>query len=412
MTTDENYIVPTRVAIYSILDSAKVDTFYEIHIMCDKKLDINSRENILELTKYWDKLQIEFNEVTDIFPDGAKVYGRFSIASYYRLFISQILSADKCIFIDGDVIVRIDLGEIYDIDITNFYVAGVRNTKKIVIDNYEEKIGIPSLKEYINAGVLVLNLKKIREDNLDKMFVNAIADNYRMMDQDIINKYCYGKIKILPLKYNFFTEYYGIRISEIEDSVFTDVELQEAEKEWKILHYTGTLKVWLCTRLTVNQIWWQYAKQALRKEDYIMQIEKALEFEKESDWSYILNRIEKEKEIIVVGFSVIGKQLVDILKRIRTGKIIGICDNDTKKYQLYYQGIQIQPIEKTCSLYPNALWIVASQTGYESIKKQLESLGVKGEKVIRYIYKNNMYYEGLTQEYQNHEKKMLEKILK
>ena len=49
MTTDENYIVPTRVAIYSILDSAKVDTFYEIHIMCDKKLDINSRENILEL---------------------------------------------------------------------------------------------------------------------------------------------------------------------------------------------------------------------------------------------------------------------------------------------------------------------------------------------------------------------------
>ncbi len=410
MTTDKNYIMPTRVTLYSILDSAKDDTFYEIHIMCDKELDTESKENILELLQYTDRIQIEFNDVSDYFPEGIKAYGRFSIASYFRLFISQVVDADKCIFIDGDTIVRIDLGELYDIDISDYYVAGARNTKKLLSDNYKEKLDIPSLDEYINAGVLIFNLKKIREDNINKKFVEAIPDNYRMMDQDIINKYCFGKIKVLPLKYNFFTEYYGIRVSKIEDSVFTDMELQEAEREWKILHYTGTLKTWLCTRLKVNQIWWQYAERALRKEDYIVQVEKAREFEKESDWTYILDRINRETNIVIVGFSEIGKKLFDILKRLKPKETIVICDNDDRKYQMHYQGVQIQSVEKTGLLYPDAIWIVASQTGYDTIKKQLIGIGVEGKKVIRYVHKSEIYYEGLDERYRKYEMQMLEKI--
>ena len=410
MTTDNNYIIPTRVTIYSILNSAKKNTFYEIHIMCDKELTIESKENILELIKYSDRLQIEFNDISSFLPEGAQAYGRFSIASYFRLFISEVLKTDKCIFIDGDTIVRIDLGELYDIDIADYYVAGVKNTKKILFDNYENKLNIPSLKKYINAGVVVFNLKKIREDKIDEKFINAINDNYRMMDQDIINKYCFEKIKLLPLKYNFFTEYYGIRLSKVEDSVYNDVELQEAEDEWKILHFTGTLKTWLCTRLKVNQIWWQYAEKALRREDYMVQIEKARKFEKESDWTYIFNRISKEKKVVIVGVSEIGKKLCDILRKVVPDKEIALCDNDVQKHQGFYQEIQIQSVEKASLLFTEAVWIVASQTGYDSVKEQLKKLGINGDMVIRYVYKNDFYYEGLDEKYQTYEMQMLEHI--
>ena len=162
--------------------------------------------------------------------------------------------------------------------------------------------------------------------------------------------------------------------------------------------------------MKVNQIWWQYAERALRKEDYIVQVEKAREFEKESDWTYILDRINRETNIVIVGFSEIGKKLFDILKRLKPKETIVICDNDDRKYQMHYQGVQIQSVEKTGLLYPDAIWIVASQTGYDSIKKQLIGIGVEGKKVIRYVHKSEIYYEGLDERYRKYEMQMLEKI--
>lgn len=408
MTMDKNYIIPTKVSIGSILASAKDDTFYEIHILCDKALDDFSRKKILELADRSRQLQIEFNEIVDVHLKEAKTFSRFPVASYYRLFISQIIAADKCIFIDGDTIVQIDLGQLYEMELGDCYVAGVKDAQIEKLDNHEKQLGLPSIKGYINAGVLLFNLKKIREDNLDREFITAISGGYQLMDQDIINKYCYGKIKHLPLRFNFFADFYRTKGNQTNNIVYLESEFQDAERQIGVLHYNGFFKPWLCTRLKVNQIWWQYAKKILEIEDYEEQMKKALQFEKESDWSFILGKMKEVTQIAVIGFSEIGKKLIDLLNRYQSGKLMGICDNDIQKQGSEYQGFFVQSVERVHSLYPKAFWIIASQNGYVELGKQLQKLGVEEKRIVRYIYKSIVYYEGLDEKYQDYEIQMFQ----
>ena len=98
---------------------------------------------------------------------------------------------------------------------------------------------------------MIFNLNKIREDELDIKMIDAIDAGYKYMDQDIINKLCYGKIKILPLRYDFFTEYYG-GLSRQKLSGYSLEELDAAEQKTAVYHFVGIFKPWVCTRMTVS----------------------------------------------------------------------------------------------------------------------------------------------------------------
>ena len=77
--------------------------------------------------------------------------------------ISEILANyDKIIYLDGDILVQKDLTELYNIDIDGYYVAAVDDTGKI----YHKKDVYAKYPNYFNSGVMLLNLKKCREDNI------------------------------------------------------------------------------------------------------------------------------------------------------------------------------------------------------------------------------------------------------
>ena len=411
MTTDKNYILPTKAAVCSILDSAGKDTFYELHIMCDENLDEASRNSLLELTSRYESIHTQFHEIRSAYLDEAAVHAYVPVASYYRLFISQVIDADKCIFIDGDTIVTGDLGMLYDTDLDGSYVAGVRDTavqtgKKEFLE-HEKQLGIPALDGYINAGVMVLNLKKIRDDGMDRIFIHAIKDGYRFMDQDIINKFCAGKIKYLPVKYNYFTEYYE-HASPLEQTGFSASELRDIDHA-VIFHYVGTFKPWLCTRLKVRQLWWCYAQKAFRPGEYEEQRKAAGQFEKESDWTYILHKTEHEKEIILAGFSETGREIMERLSQWKADEIVCFCDNDTARQGQEYGAKRVLSVSDAVARYPQAYWVITSQAGFIQLRKQLAGLGVETDRIIRCIHKNAAYYEGLAPEYLEYEMRILEK---
>ncbi|MDR0618122.1 MAG: hypothetical protein LBG23_05145 [Endomicrobium sp.] len=81
---------------------------------------------------------------------------------------------------------------------------------------------------YINAGVLLLNLKNLRADNVNKSWINlAEKESFPFHDQDIINLTCKGKIVFLPPEYNFATD--NAKIIHFANN-----------KPW--VHYPGNLK--------------------------------------------------------------------------------------------------------------------------------------------------------------------------
>lgn len=398
MTSDKNYVAPTKVAIYSMVQSTK-DVFFDIHILCNDRLDAESRTEFDSLAKQLQRVKIVYEVIDDSQIAEAKTLGGISIASYYRLYISRFVKESKCLFIDGDVVINSDLKEIYDADLTGYYMAGVRDcgVQARMRDGWEwiPKIDVPDLKEYINAGFILFNLDKIREDNLEEEFIGAIQDGYRYMDQDILNKFCYGKIKNLPLRYNLFSEYYD-RIDEMGVTDYTEEELVGVEN-WAMIHYPGVFKPWYCRRLKANQLWWSVAKKVLNSSELDKYVRSAEEYERVGDWTTIWEKIKYEKEIVIFGYSEGGRKLQELLENYPNRFEIAFADNDERKHGYTVDGKEILAARRAVEWHKKAYWIISSQLSHVVIKKQLIELGVDEDRIIRYIYKNDAYYEGLDE---------------
>lgn len=175
---------------------------------------------------------ININKINCLNPKGLNYNTGYSKASMIRLYLSSLTTEDKILYLDTDLIVIDNIDELWDIDINNYYAAGVIDqgaktnlmTPNIPVDKFN----------YINSGVVLFNLKKIREDNkeqeLDK-FVNENKLYYP--DQDTINAVFKNNILFLDNKYN--------------SSLFTGTA-----KNFKIYHWAGGKKNWIYDREYAN----------------------------------------------------------------------------------------------------------------------------------------------------------------
>lgn len=410
MTTDHNYILQTKVAIFSMLRSANKDTLFRIHILCSPRLAGADRQKILNLQDQWNNAEICFHEIDEKIFQNVKTTYYVPVASLYRLLISEIVDGDKCLFVDGDTIVNIDLAEIYDTDLTGMYLAGVKDCliqhDISVYASYKDELGIPSMDNYINAGILLMNLKLIRESGMDRTFKSCIDHQYKMMDQDILNKCCYGRIKHLDLKYNFFMDYYK-RLDRLGNTSFSQREITDAKEYDGILHFSGKYKPWKFIRIRGSHLWWESAKEALPPEDYDEIYKQAIDNIQKTDWNYILGQCRQAKDIIVVGFSEIGKDTAESLLRCGISDIRCFCDNSKEKQKAQYHDLMVYSVVEAFEKYPEALWVNTSQVSAKAISEQLVSIGVKAESILVYVHKSEQYYDNLDEQYQEYEKKLL-----
>lgn len=402
MVSDENYISQTRVTIWTMRKSTREDIFLEITVLCTSELRIEMRNRLKELELIWVNLKILFYEInTEIFKN-AKSISRIPVTSFYRLIISEIFKEEnKCLFLDGDLLIDTDLRNIFFQDIGDAYIAGVRDGMFLYApDNavrHFNEYGFQNPKYYVNAGVMIFHLAKLRKDGLQNKFLKAMETPYSYMDQDILNKVCEGKIKLLDLKYNYFSCCKNTKIC------LSGKEAEEKEKSWKIFHFVGVDKPWDNIRVRGGEQWWICAKQALEKDVYEQMYKRAKELAIQSDWSYILERCRDQKIIIIIGYSNIGVDVFISLRRCGVISEIFWCDNSEAKQNLSDMNIAIFPVKELSDKYPNALWINTSQRCCEEINAQLKSLKVKEEQIVIYKKKDEAYYEVLDDRYIDYE---------
>lgn len=399
MLTDVNYISQTRVAIWSMRRNTDQDTILDITILCSEKLEEHAKNRLYELEKIFLNLKIHFYKIDSEIFSKAKPQAHIPITSFYRLIIGEILNEDKCLFLDGDLIVNTDLKNLYLQDIKNYYIAGVRDVGFIIEPEFAirhfEKYDFKEYRNYVNAGVTLFNLLELRKNHLQSQFLKCMKIPYPYMDQDILNKVCGSKIKLLDWKYNFFN-----RCSPHE---FLLKESNNTTAKWEILHFAGKYKPWNNIRIRGANEWWKWAQEALEKREYKKMYDQARKMTKESDWSYILKSCLKEKEIIVIGYSHIGIEVFRTLKNSGLTANIYIGDNSKMKQNLSNESITIYSIEELIAMYPNALWINTSQNRYREINIQLEEMGVSKERILWYMNKGESYFAVLDNEYLNYE---------
>lgn len=123
---------------------------------------------------------------------------RFTPCCMLRLFADEVHELpSKILYLDNDVVCNSDPLDFYKKDITNYEIAGV-------LDHYGKwyfRNNIFKL-DYLNSGVLLMNLTNIRKNKVfKKARMMCIDKNMFMPDQSAINKLSRNKL-IVDRKYN------------------------------------------------------------------------------------------------------------------------------------------------------------------------------------------------------------------
>lgn len=261
------------VAAQSAMQSAGKDTRYEFHLLLSEDIDRSNLEKlecIRELNRHHDFV---IHHLKNINKALIMRIGHVTSVTYYRLQIPSLLArAEKCIYLDCDVLVCQDLAELFNSDIREKYIAGVRAPRHYrteeVIQETLLRLEIPSIDQYINAGVMLMNLHRMRKDGVENQFHHLLKNNYPSQDEDIINKVCYGMIQILPPRYNIMP--YGFLSSPTAEVYQNDPGLQRAYSldEWNtcrlnpaIIHYATRHKPWNDLSVNYANLWWKTAKE-------------------------------------------------------------------------------------------------------------------------------------------------------
>jgi len=210
----------------------------------------------------------------------------FSRATFYRLALDKILaSREKVIYIDCDTVVLGDLGELWALDMDGKPIAAVHDyimesfcqartlsadfTGSLQARAYlEDYLGIApeSCDQYFQAGVLVMNLRLIREmDITEKMIASLHKRKYWFLDQDVLNKYFCGSQARLPAQWNVIN-----MIDDISSNLQAArvQELKEARTNAKLIHYAGyEAKPWVNRSAPLGHYYFFYLRRTFWYED-------------------------------------------------------------------------------------------------------------------------------------------------
>ncbi|MEL7568547.1 MAG: DUF4422 domain-containing protein [Eubacteriaceae bacterium] len=259
--TDDNYALQTYVAMHSIMKHSSSGSVYRFIIMSPSSLSENSKQMMLAITEQYESCTVEFIDTLNDFIGVDIHISHITAPTYYRLRLPKyLLDCDKIIYLDSDILVCDDLQKLYDINIEDYYVAGVKALGyhvRIDIEEYCINNGLQNIDRYINAGVLLMNLKKIRQDGLDKKFIEMSTQHFESQDQDIINIACYARIKTLPFRFNVMTKYYKWK-QPMYKGVYSQKEIEEAWSKPLIIHFADKIKPWDDFYSPLAKIWWDY----------------------------------------------------------------------------------------------------------------------------------------------------------
>lgn len=248
-----------------------------------------SEENIVTLKSEFtrDFCCLNFIDMNPIIK-GEKFYvgSRLSVETYFRLFLPWILTdKSKVIYLDCDMIVNRDISELWNVNLNGYLLAATRDCGIIGFcynNNFDRReyteriLKISNMDNYLQAGVLVMNLDAFREKfTLDQIRNIIINNKYRHHDQDILNIICDGQVLFLDQRWDFIIENKKLKmVKSIRMAPGWLLKAYENARENPyIIHYASEQKPWFYSKCEFGDLYWQYARQSVYY-DFLVQDKK------------------------------------------------------------------------------------------------------------------------------------------
>ncbi|MBQ8923319.1 MAG: glycosyltransferase family 8 protein, partial [Lachnospiraceae bacterium] len=250
---DDKYVKYFAACIKSLINNTSKENQYNIHIL-HEDITLQTQERIKEMET--ENVSISFENVSKRIEKIRKklsIRDYYSYTTYYRMFIADMFPQyDKVLYLDADTIILKDVAELYQYELEKNYVGAVNEQVMInhdIFGGYVEQVLGISRMAYFNAGVLLINAKQFRRQNILQKFVDLI-NQYTFVvtqDEDYLNIICQDKILWIDTIWNYQTS----------DPVDRDL------KDVGIIHYAYAVKPWHSKDIRNSKVYWDISKETM-----------------------------------------------------------------------------------------------------------------------------------------------------
>lgn len=280
--TDERYAMPTCISVYSLIVNKECNDAFNIFIICNEVSDkakkrflmLSNDEVMISLIDAEEEHYKHYKSLAQTLIRSSNIH--VTASALFKFNLPEILqNVSRVIYIDGDTLIQKSLYDLYNYELSDNYIASVND----MLDEKDNGFSIHAARlglrreSYFNSGVMLLNLEKMRKDNISRELLeyreNSI--NY-FMDQDALNAVLGEKRVVLPCKYNFLsTVTDNFELEEICEKYLNEKKhnIEECIETAVILHLTDKKKPWVYNMPWYSSIFLDYYNRSPYAEDAI-----------------------------------------------------------------------------------------------------------------------------------------------
>lgn len=263
------------VMLDSLLENRTAGNNYDILILSDRSQageDMDRYIGMIEKrVKEYSDVRIRFIDVSCFAAYKGIFINNDSIWKiHFRLLLPQVLKHyEKVLYLDADMVICHDVAELYHTDLEGAMLAAAQDPITLGINKSRrynkwkgmKNLGIENLYDYFQAGVLLMDLKKMSESGLcDQMIEYAATHDCDLVDQDVLNLFCQGKVKFIDNKWNVNMNSIAMKVVPYAPAAMWKEYKGNRENAY-IYHFAGTDKPWNDPFLDKAEIFWEAARR-------------------------------------------------------------------------------------------------------------------------------------------------------
>ena len=242
---DNNYAKYMGLTLMSILENADKDDVFHFFIL-DNGIRKKEKDKIATLQKI-KPFEISYIPINEESFKNLYIHQRgLTLTAFARFLIPQLIHEDKIIYLDCDIFVRKSLTPLFNMDISNYYMAGVFDfaiKEKYIISRFKRE---RLLGNYLNSGVLLINNRRWKEDDVAKKlldYANTHSAVLKYSDQDCLNYILHPHTMKVNPTWNMRNHCYDPYLFNKQPN---KKEILEAQKDPAIRHFKPWLKNNIC----------------------------------------------------------------------------------------------------------------------------------------------------------------------
>lgn len=267
---DDNYAPQLNVSVLSLAENSTPTTFYDVVIfsadLCDERF-ARIKESVADYPNISVRL---FNVSSLIRRYKLRANAHISVETYYRFLIQDVLSCyDKVLYLDSDMVILDDVAKLYATDLGGKAIGAMHDVDFLGnlnikggnrVDYAKDTLGMDDPYNYFQAGVLLLNNKRLRELYSVKDWLTFAEQPLLYNDQDVLNMRLEHEVLYLDPHWNVLMD--GGRIKAALRFAPADLfdEYLATRSNPRIIHYAGGLKPWNDPTCDFARYWWKYAR--------------------------------------------------------------------------------------------------------------------------------------------------------